>query len=1300
MPQNQISPDAVQRINDFNSLLQFCGMKLGWDIDPDYEFDELTFDWRQDELNLSDEATRRLRGGVVRQLREFAPGQPWGVFFVEFATEKVYRASLRQILRALIPRQRARPDQPVWQHENLLFICATRDYQEFTFAHFRGAQAARSVLTTFGWRQGDTHLRTLCEHNLPALTLPRDTTDANGWLEAWRQAFDIEKVTGKFFAEYSVVFQQVEAQVRRGIPAAEQARLYTQRLFNRLMFIYFIQKKGWLSFQGDKNYLRAMYDEAMRRGENFKRERLYWLFFWGMSNVGEAREAHAAEVLRERRGDVPFLNGGLFDMEDEWDGNRDAVPLDNDDFAAILALFERYNFTVEESTPLDVQVAVDPEMLGKVFEELVTGRHESGSYYTPRPIVSFMCREALKHYLKNVEQVVNLFPDSPSKNVEQAASLFPDRLAACRTPDVEQAASLFPDSAPKNVEQAASLFPDRLAACRTDAIARFVDEGDAGELSDPESVLEALRRVKVCDPACGSGAYLLGMLQELMRLRAALFQSKRLDAASLYERKRSIIENNLYGVDKDPFAVQIACLRLWLSLAIEADEPQPLPNLDFKIGCGDSLLAPAPSESEKQMTFGRGALVAEYRRAKGDYVRCNNHEQKARLRERIAELRTEIALALHHQTPRAGDSQIKSKQSRLNVLEQNLATARNPSIAAQLQKEADKIRRTLHEWQQAAARPDERIFDWAVEFAEVFMPETQETSLLDEPPMLFEDSRPQAALIEQAPQAQTGGFDIILANPPYVDQRLLERSYKDTKLKPVFREVYNGTADLYVYFFGRANQLLKRNGVGVFISSNKWLLADYGEKLRQHLLDAKMFHWIIDFGDQPVFKATAYPCIFVWQNQPRDSASTLLALVSDLKHCYEEGIREHTARVAQTIPHAQFGAGKIRVSLRPNSNLREMLSKGQPLRDFISDGIYRGIITGLNEAFIINREVRDYLISEDSKNSEIIKPMLAGEGIRRYEVCFGEQYLIWTFVGVPINLYPAVFEHLKGYQSKAEVRCDKGQYWWELRSCAYYDAFNEPKIIYPQIMMYARFYMDEAKFFLTQKCFMIPRADWYLLGVLNSSLIWDYIKEGSPTLRGGYSELRSEFVLNMPIPDAPAGEREAVARLAQQTQELHTQRRGRVEQFLGECGTSPAASSSRNPLEQPWTLTAADFAKRARHADPARDETAALTERLAAVEREIDQRIAALYGVPLAHTDMVSRFSLRHFDNDIRKEYDRLPACRSGGEQAGTRNHFAAISPTGWQPVVLSYVVIKFTFMAGLSGRCFSPLGRTTRRIV
>ena len=539
---------AVARVVDQQSFVQILLTEtLGWDIPDGVErVEDIAYGWTSDDLRAAD-LGRPLVEGQAWQIQAQAPSQPWGVFLLQFQDGAHFThrggltgatGTLRKVLRGLLPSRRGHDALPSWRREHLLFIC-THDYRQFRFAYFKAPRddGRTAPLAAFGWNQGDTHLRTLCEFNLPALAFPDDGgADPDAWVRQWASAFDVEAVTKRFFAEYHEVFEKVEASVR-GVPAGEPRRLYTQRLFNRLLFLYFIQRKGWLSFEGNANYLRALFNAATRAKQDFLNERLYWTFFYGLNTAGENYAVHAHEELVKRRGEVPFLNGGLFDLENDYD-TLDAVNVPNASFAAVFDMLERYNFTVSESTPLDIEVAVDPEMLGKVFEELVTGRHESGSYYTPRPVVAFMCRESLKHYL----------------------------------------AATVPDAG---------------------AVARFVDDGDPTGLPDPEAVLNALRRVRVCDPACGSGAYLLGMMQELLRLRETLFATRGLDAVNVYKRKLEIIEKNLYGVDKDVFAVNIAKLRLWLSLAVdfEGEKPPPLPNLDFKIECGDSVTGPNPQDA-------------------------------------------------------------------------------------------------------------------------------------------------------------------------------------------------------------------------------------------------------------------------------------------------------------------------------------------------------------------------------------------------------------------------------------------------------------------------------------------------------------------------------------------------------------------------------------------------------------------------------------------------------------------------------------------------------------------------------
>src|SRR5439155_20873065 len=164
-------------------------------------------------------------------------------------------------------------------------------------------------LAALGCSQGESHVRTLCEFNLPPLAFPEDDgADGSAWVAQWAAAFDVEAVTKKFFAEYREVFEKVEGSIK-GVPKGEPCRLYTQRLFNRLMFLYFNQRKGWLSFQGNKNYLRALFNAAVANKEDFLNDRLYWTFFHGLNTAGEDVTVHSDAKLRERRGDVPFLNG-------------------------------------------------------------------------------------------------------------------------------------------------------------------------------------------------------------------------------------------------------------------------------------------------------------------------------------------------------------------------------------------------------------------------------------------------------------------------------------------------------------------------------------------------------------------------------------------------------------------------------------------------------------------------------------------------------------------------------------------------------------------------------------------------------------------------------------------------------------------------------------------------------------------------------------------------------------------------------------------------------------------------------
>ena len=574
--------------------------------------------------------------------------------------------------------------------------------------------------------------RMVVERDLPRRTVVQQVSniywnrrDAGNVHLALDQAFDVEPVTNAFFQAYQRVFDATERRVAGFGDDAEAKRRFVQTLFNRLMFVYFLSRKGWLAFNGDKDYLNALwrdYRAAEGQRKNFYVDRLRPLFFAGLNNYRSEDVTDEPEAHR-LIGSVPFLNGGLFDMTD--DDCRTGLVVPDQAIQPILTdLFDRFNFTVMESTPLDVEVAVDPEMLGKVFEELVTGRHDSGAYYTPRPVVSFMCREALKGYLEG-----------------QDTGLAPE------------------------------------------AIARFVDHRDTAGVSvaSAPGVARALDQVTVVDPACGSGAYLLGMMQELVELQTALFNVG-VDEKGLYDLKLHVIQRNLYGVDIDDFAVNIAMLRLWLSLAIEyeGDPPPPLPNLDFKVLHGDSLLGPDPSaDVVVQGTLGYDIeRVRQLGRLKADFMRASQGPDKDRLR-------------------------------------------------AGIQKAEDDVREAL-----GAGGLKANVIDWRVSFVEVF--------------------------------ATRGGFDIAIANPPYVNMVAMEKSAPDYRER--LRENFvtaRGGFDIFVPFVERGLQVLSGNGLQAYITPNKLLAAEYAKTLRDYVLSKAQLLSVADFSDASPFGAAVYPVVTV-----------------------------------------------------------------------------------------------------------------------------------------------------------------------------------------------------------------------------------------------------------------------------------------------------------------------------------------------------------------------------------------------------------------------------------------------------
>ena len=812
------------------------------------------------------------------------------------------------------------------------------------------------------------------------------------------RAFDIKPLTDEFFAAYKSVFEFAESRITGFADDPEDRaakRLFAQTLFNRMMFVYFLQRKGWLSYGGDRDYLNALWDAHDGGGgadKNFYADRLRLLFFAGLNNIAskDLADAPGAADARELIGDVPFLNGGLFDISEldarAHTGQETRVIVPDAVVKRMLDdLFNKFNFTVAESTPFDIEVAVDPEMLGKVFEELVTGRNLSGAFYTPRPVVSYMCREALKGYI------------------------------AGQCPDI-----------PK------------------DAADRFIDSRDPSGVSiaDAREIGRALDAVSVLDPACGSGAYLLGMMQELVELHTALYNAGR-DPKHIYDLKLDIIRRNLCGADISDFAVNIAMLRLWLSLAIEyeGEKPPPLPNLDFKIAKGDSLLGPNPNPALQSDMFTDHIRESELGRLKADYMKESDGGKKKELKDRIADAKDSLQKAL------------------------------------------------------LGASAPENAVDWRVDFAEAF--------------------------------ANRRGFDIVIANPPYIPLkknrgRLADR-YKDADFATFAR-----TGDIYQLFYERGTQLLAPGaGLLAYITSNSWLKAEYGKATRRHFAESHAPLTLIEMGKDVFDSAIVDSCILIARAGQSDAP------------CMASDMDKIPGKIFPPLPEYQFGispkgdAPWSILSPLERSAMDKMNAVGTPLKDW-GVTINVGVTTGYNKAFVIDDDARRALIADDPKSAEIIKPVLRGRDMRSYKALPVQRYVIYARKGIDIDRYPAIRAHLLRHKDALTKRRGKQQ-WYELQaspSDKIDSLLSGEKLIWMDLTERGRFAYDEGDMYCLNTCYMLfGKSLKYLCAVLNSTLATWYMSNTALNSGMGVTRWVNFTVGRIPVPEATPAERSALVGL-------------------------------------------------------------------------------------------------------------------------------------------------------------------------
>jgi type I restriction-modification system DNA methylase subunit len=895
------------------------------------------------------------------------------------------------------------------------------------------------------------------------LNLLQDT-DKDPLLSNIQEAFSVEAVTKEFFIKYVELFENINKELEKLITKEklvceefERKHVSTiefaKKLMGQIVFLYFLQKKGWLGVAkgndwgtGPHDFLRRLAKSEYGEYSNFFNEVLEPLFYDTLATD----RGHEAWCNRFKCR-IPFLNGGLFEPVADYNWRRHDIKLPNKLFhnrdlveegiygTGILDVFDRYNFTVNEAEPLEKEVAIDPEMLGKVFENLIeeNRRKGLGAYYTPREIVHYMCREALINYLDNAinsadKPILSGTPkQSPlfSENVAEQSLLMTSRYSEI-IPRHDIETFIHIGEQISHYEAVDTQYPIKMPKA-IQKNSRLIDE--------------KLTEIRICDPAVGSGAFPVGMMTEIVRARSTLtpyFNDPHERTA--YQFKRHAIQNCLYGVDIDATAVEIAKLRLWLSLVVDEEDVKhikPLPNLEYKIVSGNSLMG-FPFKSQR---------LQDIEKLKLKFFDEPDHNAKAKLKKQI---------------------------------DQDL----NACFA-----DAKK------------SLGYEVTFDFEIWFSEVF---------------------------EQNP-----GFDVVIANPPYVRQEGIK------ELKPVLKnqfQCYTGTADLYVYFFERSVKLLKNGGILAFITSNKYFRAGYGEKLRAFLAKQTL-HQVIDFGDAPVFTATSYPSIVILTKQQRPQQQTRV-MSWQPGPPIEDFAREFQAR-SFYIPQKELSPDGWQLESPSALRLLEKLRKsGRPLGEYVGGRFYRGIVTGLNEAFIVDRVTRDRLIADDERSAEILKPFLRGRDLKRWKVESHDLWLLFIPWHFPLQedssilggsataekefskKYPAVYAHLENFKtelsSRNAVETGTRYEWYALQRWAakYWKEFQQPKILYPDIYEHQSFAWDERGYFAGNTCYFIPTKEKWLTALLNSQLIEWFYSKITNKVRGGYMRSFSDYICQIPIP--------------------------------------------------------------------------------------------------------------------------------------------------------------------------------------
>ncbi|WP_313189140.1 Eco57I restriction-modification methylase domain-containing protein [Sphingobacterium sp.] len=872
-------------------------------------------------------------------------------------------------------------------------------------------------------------------------------------------------------------------------------RDFVKKMLGRIVFLHFLQKKGWMGCPadnevwkgGDKNFMLNLFSHFPTQ-QTFYSKGLTILFFKILNtdrrkeNDVMLKELHYTNPITKANAyRAPFLNGGLFDDELP---QTNAFNFPVDYFKDLFDFFSQYNFTIDENSPEEQEVGIDPEMLGHIFENLLEENKDKGAFYTPKEIVHYMCQESLIQYLRT-------------------------HLPECAE-DESQA---------------------------TKAIETFIRKDDIGNRTDKKNFIVAnakrieaiLDKVKICDPAIGSGAFPMGMLQEIFKAKTTLDLT--LDKAQV---KKDIIRNNIYGVDLENGAVDIARLRFWLSLVVDEEVPQPLPNLDYKIMQGNSLLERFEEiDLSKVHTISKtttiyeptkdlfGNIIDPQLKLTDNRVLRDNDLQQLMYDFFIetdpikkAEKKEKVNQTIHNHI----DYNLELWQNALTIQIANAPKLTDPTIKQATKRKIEKLhsdlealnntRKALHELENKTAKP---YFLWHLLFDDVFA---------------------------------DGGFDIVIGNPPYIQLQKMGDDLR--KLERANYKTFSRTSDIYCLFYEQGFNLLKSNGILTYITSNTWMRTKFGELLRSFLSKQTQTISLLNFEDTKIFRtATVETNIILSKNCQQSSPFKAVAVKAD--YSLGTNIYEYFQNNAIEIEEPSDD-GWIILSKDDFIIKTEIEKNGVQLKNWDVE-FYRGMLTGYNDAFYIDDKKRKDLIEEDPNSEKIIKRLLRGREIFRWGYHFNDNYAIYPHNGLKENTkkgvkalpridvpndYPAIYKHLLQYKDKNSPlanrnedgtyqtlvdRSDQGVHWTNIRDCAYLLSLEEEKLVWLAITDKPAFAYDNKHTYISNPSYFMSGKDLkYLLVFLNSKVIEWYLDKISSSTGQGTNQWNKMYIELLPIP--------------------------------------------------------------------------------------------------------------------------------------------------------------------------------------